>query len=400
MRITRADVWRLLRAGAIVSALAAMGVLDGCARRTQPGDPLPGLTRAERDRFERGKQVFEREFTPETGLGPLFNSTSCRECHEDPATGGSGDEIEVHATAFRPAGAGSKGDVCDQLAAEGGPVVQQHVTPALHDALGIDAEPVPAHATGTARRTAPSILGFGLLDAVPDETILAYADPEDRDHDGISGRPNRFTDGRIGRFGRKAFVPTLREFNPGAFLIEQGITNPAQPVEETIGGRPIPAGVDPTPEPELSQEDLDLAIDFVRFLAPPPRGGTGLDVLRGGRLFRAAGCADCHVPALETGKSDVRALRHREVAAYTDLLLHDMGRDLADICLGQATPSEFRTEPLMGLRLRTHFLHDGRAESIETAIRLHGGEATSARDRFNALSAEERQALLKFLGSI
>ena len=96
----------------------------------------------------------------------------------------------------------------------------------------------------------------------------------------------------------------------------------------------------------------------------------------------------------------MRALRHREVAAYTDLLLHDMGRDLADICLGQATPSEFRTEPLMGLRLRTHFLHDGRAESIETAIRLHGGEATSARDRFNALSAEERQALLKFLGSL
>ena len=92
MRIRRADVWRLVRAGTIVAALAAMGVLDGCAPKTQPGDPLPGLTRAERDRFERGKQVFEREFTPETGLGPLFNSTSCRECHEDPATGGSGDE--------------------------------------------------------------------------------------------------------------------------------------------------------------------------------------------------------------------------------------------------------------------------------------------------------------------
>ena len=400
MRITRPDPWRLLRAGLILSALAATGVLEGCTPKTQPGDPLPGLTRAERDRFDRGKQVFEREFTPETGLGPLFNSTSCRECHEDPATGGSGDEIEVHATAFRPAGAADREPVCDQLAGEGGPVVQQHVTPALHGALGIDAEPVPAHASATGRRTSPSILGFGLLDAVSDEAILAHADPEDRDHDGISGRPNRFTDGRIGRFGRKGFVPTLREFIPGAFLIEQGITSPAQPVEETIGGRPIPPGVDPTPEPELSLEDLQLATDFVRFLAPPARGAPGPDVRRGGRLFSAARCAVCHVPALKTGKNDVRALRRREVAAYTDLLLHDMGPDLADICLGLATPSEFRTEPLMGLGLRTHFLHDGRAESIETAIRLHGGEATSARDRFNALSAEERQALLKFLGSI
>src|SRR5207247_10363165 len=210
---------------------------------------------------------------------------------------------------------GAPESVCDQLTDQGGPVVQQHVTPALHDALGIDAEPVPPRATATGRRTTPSILGFGLLDAVPDQTILAYADPEDRDHDGISGRPNRSTDGRIGRFGRKAFVPTLREFNPGAFLIEQGITSPPQPVEETIGGRPIPAGVDPTPEPELSQDDLDLATDFVRFLAPPPRGGTGLDVLRGARRVRAAGCVDCHVPAPETGERDRRAGRPRAVPA-------------------------------------------------------------------------------------
>ena len=142
MRFRRADVLRLVRAGTIVAALAAMGV-HGCAPKTQPGDPLPRLTRAERDRFERGKQVFEREFAPETGLGPLFNSTSCHECHEDPATGGSGDEVEVHATAFRPAGATSRGDVCDQLAGEGGPVVQQHVTPALHDALGVWVDETP-----------------------------------------------------------------------------------------------------------------------------------------------------------------------------------------------------------------------------------------------------------------
>src|SRR5207249_10010418 len=202
-------------------------------------------------------------------------------------------------------------------------------------------------------------------------------------------RPNRFTDGRIGRFGRKGFVPTLRDFIPGAFLIEQGITSPAQPVEETIGGRPIPPGVDPTPEPELSLEDLQLATDFVRFLAPPARGAPGPDVRRGGRLFRAAGCAVCHVPVFETGKSDVRALRRREAPAYTHLLLHDMGRDLADICLGLAAPSEFRTEPLTDLRLRTRFVHVVRAASIEKAIRLHGGEATASLDGSDALSAEQ-----------
>jgi CxxC motif-containing protein (DUF1111 family) len=404
--VTRMDVSRALRAGAIVSALALLGALAGCAPKTRPGDPLPGLKRSERVRFDRGKEVFQREFTPETGLGPLFNSTSCAECHEEPAIGGFGDEMEVHATAFlarssgkAPHGAGQGGDTCDMLADQGGPVVQQHVTPALKAALGIDAEPVPPRATGTAKRTSPAILGLGLLDAVPDKTILEYADPDDRDHDGISGRPNRFTDGRIGRFGRKAFVPTLKEFTGGAFQIEQGITSPAQPDEGTIGDKPIPPGVDPTPEPELSQEDLDLAIDFVRFLAPPARK-RDRDAHEGGEVFARIGCAACHLPVLKTGRSDARALSNKKVAAYTDLLLHDMGPDLADICFGLATPSEFRTEPLMGLGLRTRFLHDGRASTIEDAVRLHAGEATAARDQFGALSDEDRRALLGFLASL
>ena len=407
MRITGGQIRPAPGCGAVLLAAAAMALPFGCSRRTQPGDPLPRLSRSERARFERGQQVFKRDFTPETGLGPLFNSTACSECHEEPATGGSGDEVEVHATAFlvrspanAPRGAPAPAPVCDPLTDQGGPVVQQHTTPALHAALGIDAEPVPPRATSTGRRTTPSLLGLGLLDAVPDEAILARADPDDRDHDGISGRPNYSSDGRIGRFGRKAFVPTLREFNAGAFLFEQGITSPAQPVEETIGGRPIPAGADPVPEPELSQEDLDLAIDFVRFLAPPPRGPIDLEAKRGEEVFERIGCAACHVPRLRTGRSGTRALRHAVVAAYTDLLLHDMGRDLADICLGLATPSEFRTEPLMGLRLRTHFLHDGRAANLEEAIRLHAGEAGHARERFGSLPDVERRALLAFLMSL
>ena len=205
---------------AAAAALAAAALASGCAKPPEPGDPQPGLSRAQRDRFDKGRDVFTRQFTPETGLGPLFNATSCGECHEEPATGGSGDEVEVHATAFHPhAGAAGEGS-CDMLADLGGPVFQSHVTPALKKALGIDAEPIPGKATARGRRTSPSILGFGLIDGVPEEAILALADPDDRDHDGISGRPNRFVDGRLGRFGRKAFLPALREFNAGAFVIE------------------------------------------------------------------------------------------------------------------------------------------------------------------------------------
>jgi len=373
-------------------AIAMMTLIAlGCAPRQEPGEPLRGLTRAEHGRFLKGRAVFTREFAPEAGLGPLFNSTSCAECHEEPVPGGSGDEIEIHATAALPDGS------CDALLDAGGPVYQQHVTPALGAALGIEAEPIPDRATARGRRSSPSLLGLGMLDAVPDEAILAHADPDDRDHDGISGRPNRFGDGRLGRFGRKAFVPTLREFTAAAFLIEQGITSPAQPAEETVAGTPLPPGVDPAPEPELSQDDLLLGLDFVRFLAPPAPIRTARFTGRGEDLFERIGCAACHLPVLRTGDSPVRALRNRKVKAYTDLLLHDMGPGLADICLGLATPGEFRTEPLMGLRFSEKFLHDGRAASIEEAIRLHGGEAVASRDRFATLPAADREALLAFL---
>jgi CxxC motif-containing protein (DUF1111 family) len=373
-------------------ALFLLLVTAGCAKPVNPGDPLPGLSRAERDRFDRGKVVFDSAFTPEAGLGPLFNATGCGECHEDPA-GGRGDEVEVHATVFHA-------PVCDPLAQEGGPVVQQHTTPALKQALGIDEEPFPPSATARAQRTSPVVFGRGLLDLVPDSVILAYADPNDKNHDGVKGRPNRFVDGRIGRFGRKGFVPTLREFNAGAFGAEMSVTTPEQPTEETVGGKPLPAGVDPAADPELPQADLDLVDDFVRFLAPPTPLKAGKDGRRGRDVFSQVGCAACHIPMLRTGDSPVAALKNREFAAYTDLLLHDMGPDLADICLGLATPADFRTEPLLDLRGAEHFLHDGRATSLEQAIELHGGEATGARDRFKALPAADRAALVAFLKSL
>jgi CxxC motif-containing protein (DUF1111 family) len=364
------------------------------------GRPLPSLSPDQRRLFERGSIEFQVVFTPQTGLGPLFNADACAACHEVPVVGGGGEteeepggvpgeDIEVHATAFQ-------GGVCDALSAKGGPVFQKRATPALA-ALGINSEEPPAEATAIANRTTPDLFGFGLLDAVPDTTILALADPDDRNGDGISGRPNRSRDGRLGRFGRKAAVPTLRQFNDGAFVLEMGITNPAVPREESIGGDPVPDGVDPTPEPEITQEAIDATDAFVRFLAPPTPPRLGLLGQHGRRTFARIGCTACHVPALKTGDHAVRALRDRVVQAYTDLLLHDMGPGLADICLGLAEPSEFRTEPLMGLRFATAFLHDGRAQTIEQAIELHGGEASAARDRFAALSPLQRVALLRFL---
>src|SRR6266566_6200155 len=367
------------------------------------GTALRGLNAAQRARFEAGRAVFATVFTPATGLGPLFNSVGCANCHEEPVVGGSGstdpgeggEDIEIHATAFHGAGA-----PCDDLAAVGGQVIQKQLTPALSDALGITAEPIPAAATDSGHRTTPDLFGFGLLDAVPDAEILARADPLDANGDGISGRPNRTADGRLGRFGRKAQAATLREFNAEASVMEMGVTNPGSQVEQTIAGQPFPPGIDPLPEPEISAAQLAAVDAFVRFLAPPPRAPLGFLSAHGAVLFSRIGCASCHTPVLVTGASPIMALRFRFVPAYTDLLLHDMGPDLADICLGQALPSEFRTEPLMGLRFQTAFLHDGRAATISDAIDLHGGEGLAARNRFLRLGSLERTALLRFLGSL
>lgn len=376
------------------AALVAAGLaLVACQKPVKPGDPLRGLTASERATFDSGRVAFDSEFTPETGLGPVFNSTSCGECHEDPAAGGFGDEIERHASVFRA-------PVCDPLVAEGGFVIQLHTTALLKAALGIDSEPFPPSATARASRTTPVLFGRGLLDLVPDSEILSYADSADANGDGISGRPGRFLDGRLGRFGRKALVPTLDEFNAGAFSAEMGITSPAVPTEESVGGQPIPAGVDPVPEPEITQAFLDRADAFVRLLAVPTPLKAGKAAKRGQQLFQDIGCAACHIPTLTTGASPIAALDHRTFAAYTDLLLHDLGPDLADICLGDATPAEFRTEPLIGLRVKHDFMHDGRDTTLAAAIGSHGGEAAKARARFLTLTTEEQAALIAFLKTL
>ena len=176
-------------------------------------------------------------------------------------------------------------------------------------------------------------------------------------------------------------------------------------MEETINGKPVPPETDPAPDPELSLEDVELATAFTRFLAPPPqqlfKNSVDKDLAaRGKKLFESLNCAVCHVPTMKTGPSAIKALDRKDVALYSDLLLHAMGSKLADICLDQAHPSEFRTEMLMGLRFREIFLHDGSAKTVQEAIERHDGEAQRSRDKFKGLNEKDKKALLKFLETI
>jgi CxxC motif-containing protein (DUF1111 family) len=375
-------------------------VFCGCEpkKQTKLGDPLPGLTPEQMDQFQAGKEVFLREFTPETGLGPLFNSVSCAECHEAPTLGGAGDEIEIHATRYVPP------DTCDSLFHQGGPVIQQHATPLLQ-AKGVQKEQIPPDATAQAQRTTPPLFGLGLVDAIPDATILARAKPRGQSHEGIGGKANRSIDGRLGRFGRKAATATLFDFNAGAFPGEMGVTTPLEPVENTINGTPIPPDTDPAPDPEISLTEILNVHAFVQFLAPPPRSiltNSNDKVLakRGKLLFAELKCAVCHVPEMKTGANPIKALSYKTVSLYSDLLVHDLGANLADICLNDAHPPEFRTEMLMGLRFRDQFLHDGRAKTVAEAVELHGGEAQFSADKFKTLNDYDKKALLKFLGTL
>ena len=356
------------------------------------GGPVRLLSVDQRRLFDRGRVVFTNTFTPATGLGPLFNASSCAECHGLPVVGGGGLQVETHMTAF------TNGS-CDALEEVGGQVVQDSATPALQ-AFGVLREPAIPGATGAGHRTTPSLLGFGLLEAVPDREVLAHADPNDTDGDGISGRASIEPDGRVDRFGKKDVAPTLDAFLADAFIYEMGVTDSAEPDEQSIAGQPLPPGVDPAPDPEIAQDDFRAAVAFVRYLAPPPTGAFGSSDRVGRSLFTRVGCNGCHLPALFTGSQAPPPLANRVVFAFSDLLLHDMGPGLADICLGNATPSEFRTEPLMGIRFKTTYLHDGRATSIDQAIRLHGGEASGVVSRYLGLSRFARATLVQFVSHL
>ena len=261
-------------------------------------------------------------------------------------------------------------------------------------------------------RVAPQMIGIGLLDTIADETLLALADPEDADGDGISGRPNRVPDRAtgerdLGRFGWKGEQPNARQQVASAFAGDIGITSSLFPVGSDTEGQGIdrPSGG----EPEVSDEILRLVTFYSKTLAvPAQRGHDDPGILAGAELFRAAKCNACHVETLTTAEDpEFPELSNQTIHAYTDLLLHDMGPGLADERpVFEASGSEWRTPPLWGLGLvfgvnrHNNFLHDGRARSFAEAILWHGGEAEASREAYRSMSADERRKLESFLKSL
>ena len=383
---------------ALIAAWTLACTPDANVVSGEPGTPLPGLSSSDSVRFFAGKTLFNKVFTPDEGLGPAFNENQCSACHTVPAVGGTtGFERVLKVSRYDGPGA------CDLLSGAGGENIRTNATPRLR-AHGVTAEVIPASATDTGRFLPPFLFGLGLVESIPEETILAAADPDDRDGDGISGRAARAPNGRLTRFGRKADFANIEEFTRGALRLEMGLTTRSNE-RDLINGVAVPAGVDPRPEPEVDAATIGLLADFVRFLAPPaaapPRTTAHADTLaRGGRLFDQMGCASCHTPAMRTGRSRIPALSQKTVNLYSDLLLHDMGPKLANVCAHDAAPEELRTTMLMGLGHRSFFLHDGRAMDLREAVLAHGGEAQTARDAFARLTWLMQEYLVIFLKSL
>jgi CxxC motif-containing protein (DUF1111 family) len=280
----------------------------------------------------------------------------------------------------------------DPLTELGGPVHQSEGIRTPECSFPTEAMP---RGVSPRRRQAMPLYGIGLIEAVPEEAIVANADPDDADRDGISGRPNRVA-GRIGRFGWKADEAVLDAFVAKALQQEIGITTPLRPTEEE-GFRKV--NCDPASDPEDDGAHLARLVDFLRLLEPLAETPRTASELRGEELFRSAGCVSCHVAELPV---TANALPGRDRARlYSDLLLHDMGSPLGDgIEVAEAGGAEFRTAPLWGIRESAPYLHDGRAPTLAAAIGLHNGEGSGARDRFLALPEADRAALLGFLATL
>ncbi|MFC0202122.1 di-heme oxidoreductase family protein [Paracoccus rhizosphaerae] len=271
-------------------------------------------------------------------------------------------------------------------------------------------------------RIAPQMIGLGLLEAIPVAEILARADPDDADGDGISGRAQIVMSTHhgvpmLGRFGLKAGNPTVLDQSAEAFAGDMGLSNPLRPhphgdcTAAQAACLAAPVGQEPGIRDglEVDGPSLDLVAFYARNLAVPERSGVDdPQVLRGKAVFHELGCADCHTPKHVTHRlQDQPEQSFQLIWPYTDLLLHDMGEDLADNRPeGRATGREWRTPPLWGIGHtkavsgHTEFLHDGRARNLLEALLWHGGEAAPARDGVIALSATDRDALLAFLESL
>jgi CxxC motif-containing protein (DUF1111 family) len=393
---------------------------DGPAEDQLLDGTIEGMPASQVRQHLVGDEEFGRHFTVEDGLGPIFVATSCEQCH---VGDGKGHPV-FNLTRFGALGPNG----FNPLSQLGGPQLQHRSVP------GYPPEVVPPEATGVSVFTAPAVTGLGYLDAVDDATLIALADPDDADGDGISGRlqlhgpsplieaaleleaqsgvpftHGTLVDGQyIGRFGKKALTVNLLHQTVGAYQQDMGITSDLL-VEDLFNPLAGNRASDDAPDPEASSSTVANVVFYLKTLRAPPRRDAGdAEVVAGELLFASIGCASCHTPDMRTGRSEIVVLDQVEFHAYTDLLLHDMGPGLDDgYTEGRALTSEWRTPPLWGIGIQENFqggqafyLHDGRALTFEDAIGFHGGEGAASRDAFQALSDADRARLLHFLRSL
>lgn len=417
--------------------------------------PIPTLGQAQQMDFVLGRALFEKLWVQapsstraSDGLGPLYNARSCAMCHPGNGRGRAPEadgvlpaslllRLSVHgggthgiqdylATMPDPQYGGQlQTDAALGLSPEGQPTVRyrEHTIALPGETVTLRA---PSYNPGAplspetmiSPRLASSLQGMGLIAEIAAQDILAAADPEDHDQDGISGRanyvPSRDTgQPELGRFGWKAGIATLREQVADAFAHDIGISSPLFPdpwgdcTQAQAACRAAPHGDKDARETEIDATGLDLTTAYVAGLALPARTEAAQN-LAGRDLFHDIGCAACHTPAFVTGQRTGDPTHNAQVIwPYSDFLLHDMGDGLADNRPEhRATGREWRTPPLWGIGkvkqvLGTQFfLHDGRARSLSEAILWHAGEAQPARDRFSQLEKPDRDALVSFLESL
>lgn len=407
------------------------------------GAAIPGLSGYDDFMHELGDGLFEQTFVSAPsnifpGLGPLYNNVSCISCHHNDGKGTptlglitsslltriSMPGTDEHGGPLSVAGYG--GQLQDKATAgktaEGKVTIEytelpftfpDGATASLRKPTYTFSNPYIAMPAGymLSVRLAPPIFGLGLLELIPETTILSFADENDANNDGISGRPNyvynpQTRQRELGRFGLKANNPNIHIQVASAYHQDIGITSYLFPKENSFGQLQYDGLGD---DPELADSMLDATTFYIRTLAVPARRNvTDEAALRGEKLFNQLNCSGCHIPTLYTGvENRLPALSNQRIHPYTDMLLHDMGADLSD---GRpdylATGNEWRTPALWGVGLFAktngipYYLHDGRARTLTEAILWHGGEAQKAKEAFAKLSANDREALLKFLQSL
>ncbi len=419
--------------------------------------PSANLSPLRRLDFSVGNSFFRNPWViaPSTtiardGLGPLFNTNACQNCHikdgrghppgpnarsaasmlvrlSVPATGAQADTLQRLGVIPEPTYGGQLQDMANPGVAPEAKVRIRYSPLTVHFADGSQVElrqptlvisqlgygPMHPHTLFSAR-IAPPMIGLGLLEAIPESALMAHADPDDADQDGISGRANRVWDDALektvlGRFGWKAGQPTLNQQNAHAFAGDMGLTSSLMPNDDCSAWQTACRNAVNGGEPEVSPELLASVLFYTRNLAVPARRDVdSAPVLNGKGLFHQAGCQKCHVPSFTTAAEAAEPeLAKQLIRPYSDLLLHDMGEGLADQ-RGEflASGREWRTAPLWGIGLteavngHTQFLHDGRARNLLEAILWHGGEAEAAKQQVLTFTAEERSALLAFLNSL